>query len=336
MSPPAPASYPSLVQAADSIMLPLGASQTVPQSYEDLMANELGYDLSTPSNIVTTADYDPETGNYIVRTRVGEYDIATPFMLTPSQYNDWQFRKSMQRYYQQRNLAQVTEKEKQPFNILDMNFALGPLEKIFGPGGVQLKTQGSVQVAMGIKSNKTDNPALPLSARRKTYFDFDQKVQATINASVGDRMKFNMTYNTDATFDFDSKNLKLAYEGKEDDIVKSIEAGNVSMTTGSSLIRGSTALFGIKTKLQFGKLTATALVSQQNSESKSVNSRGGVQTTKFSVTADQYDQNRHFFLAQFFRENYDRFASKLPYVSSGVNITRIEVCVTNNISNFAQ
>ena len=166
MSPPAPSSYPSLVEQADSIMLPMGASLTVPQSYEDLMSDELGYDLSTPSNIVTTADYDPVSGNYIVRTRVGDYDIATPFMLTPTQYNNWQFRKSMQKYYQQRNLAQITEKEKQPFNILDMNFALGPLEKIFGPGGVQLKTQGTVQVAMGIKSNKTDNPALPLSARR--------------------------------------------------------------------------------------------------------------------------------------------------------------------------
>ena len=339
LSPPAPAVYPQpdrLVEAADSIMLPMGASRTVPESYEELMADELGYDLSSPSNIVTAAEYDPETGCYVVRTRVGDYDISTPFMLTPRQYNDWQFRRSMQEYYRERNLAQVTEKEKEPFNILDMNFALGPLEKIFGPGGVQLKTQGSVQVAMGIKSNKTDNPALPLSARRKTYFDFDQKIQATINASVGDRMKFNMTYNTDATFDFDSKNLKLAYEGKEDDIVKSIEAGNVSMTTGSSLIRGGTALFGIKTKLQFGKLTATALVSQQNSESKTVNSRGGVQTTKFSITADNYDQNRHFFLGHFFRDNYDRFASRLPYVSSGVNITRIEVWITNKNSNFSQ
>ncbi len=339
MPPPAPASYrpqSGLVAAADSIMLPLGSNTTVPENYEQLMADELGYDLSTPTNIVTTAEYDADTRCYIVRTRVGDYDIATPFMLTPEQYNNWQFRRSMQEYYRERNLAQVTDKEKEPFNILDMNFALGPLEKIFGPGGVQLKTQGSVQVAMGIKSNKTDNPALPLSSRRKTYFDFDQKVQATINASVGDRMKFNMTYNTDATFDFDSKNIKLAYEGKEDDIVKSIEAGNVSMTTGSSLIKGSTALFGIKTKLQFGKLTTTMLVSQQNSESKSVNSRGGVQTTKFSISADQYDQNRHFFLGHFFRDNYDRFASKLPYVSSGVNITRIEVWITNKNSSFAQ
>ena len=157
--------------------------------------------------------------------------------------------------------------------MLDMNFALGPLEKIFGPGGVKLKTTGSVQISMGVKSNKTDNPALSLTARRRTYFDFDQKIQANVNASVGDRMKFGLSYNTDATFDFDSKNITLAYEGKEDDIVKSIEAGNVSMTTGSSLIRGSAALFGIKSTLQFGKLTATALVSQQNSESRSVSTK---------------------------------------------------------------
>ncbi|MDE6134777.1 MAG: cell surface protein SprA, partial [Muribaculaceae bacterium] len=220
--------------------------------------------------------------------------------------------------------------------IFDMNFALGPLEKIFGPGGVSLRTQGTVQVAMGIKSNKTDNPALSLSARRKTYFDFDQKIQATIAAGVGDRMKFNMTYNTDATFDFDSKNIKLAYEGTEDDIVKNIEAGNVSMTTGSSLIRGSTALFGLKTKLQFGKLTATALVSQQNSESRTVNTRGGAQTTEFSINADEYDQHRQFFLAQYFRDNYDRFASRLPYVSSGVKITRIEVWITNKTGKYEQ
>ncbi|MCC8115215.1 MAG: cell surface protein SprA [Bacteroidales bacterium] len=333
---PAPAGYPSPqpLPPGDSIMLPFPVQQTVPQSYEELMADEMAYDLATPSNIKTEAEYDPETGYYIIRTRVGDFDIATPFMLSKSEYENWQLRQSLQQYYKERNLALVQDTEKEPFNVFDMNFALGPLEKIFGPGGVSLKTQGSVQVSMGVKSNKTDNPALSLSARRKTYFDFEQKIQATINASVGNRMKFNMTYNTDATFDFDSKNLKLSYEGEEDDIVKCIEAGNVSMTTGSSLIRGSTALFGIKSTLQFGKLTATALVSQQNSESQTVNSKGGVQTTDFSISADEYDANRHFFLAQFFRDNYDTFASKLPYVSSGVNITRIEVWVTNKSGKY--
>ncbi len=317
--------------------LPYPIKQAAPQTYEELLTpQETPIDLRQPKNIESHAEYDPLTRTYVIRTKVGDREIVTPFILSEKQYNDWQVRESMQDYYRQRNAEALEQSEKKPFNIFDMNFALGPLEKIFGPGGVQLKTQGSITINMGVKSNKTDNPSLSLDSRRKTYFDFDQKIQANITASVGDRMKFNMSYNTDATFDFDSKNIKLAYEGKEDDIVKNIEAGNVSMTTGSSLIKGSTALFGVKSKLQFGKFTATALVSQQNSESKTVNTKGGAQTTDFEVNADEYDQNRHYFLAHYFRDNYDKFASKLPYVSSGVNITRIEVWVTNKSGNYNQ
>lgn len=332
--PPMPPVTKPATSAKDSAGMLSPVKPTVPVSAEDFGEKEYAADLKNPSNLSTEAIYDPESRTYYIHTKIGNQDIVTPFRMSAEDYNKMTFRQGMQEYFKEKNSEIFEKKEKQPFNILDMNFALGPLEKVFGPGGVRLTTQGSVQLSMGIKSNKTDNPAISLRSRRKTYFDFDQKIQATIAASVGDKLKFNMTYNTDATFDFDSKNLKLNYEGKEDEIIKSIEAGNVSMTTGSSLIRGSTALFGFKTKLQFGKLTLTGLISQQNSESKTVTTQGGVQTTPFSIKADEYDANRHFFLAQYFYDNYDDFASKLPYVSSGINITRIEVWITNKSGNY--
>ena len=332
--PPPPTPYLDKTAIPDSVILPSPVQTTIPQGYEDYVGREFVADLRDPQNITTTAEYDPETGMYWIRTKLGDQEIVTPYMMTAQQYHEMVNRQEMYDYFQSKNSETFEKKSKEAFNIFDMNFALGPLEKIFGPGGVRLTTSGSIQVSMGVKSNKTDNPALSLKSRRKTFFDFDQKIQANINASVGDKLKFNMSYNTDATFDFDSKNLKLSYEGKEDEIIKSIEAGNVSMTTGSSLIRGGTALFGAKAKLQFGKLTLTGLVSQQNSESQTISTQGGVQSTKFSVKADNYDANRHFFLAQYFYDNYDQFASKLPHVSSGINITRIEVWVTNKQSNF--
>ncbi len=336
MTPPPPVPEKKEKKSeGDSIETRFKVRETVPSDYEGLKGGEYSLDLKTPANIKTEAEYDASTGCYVVRTKLGDREITTPFLLTADEYNNIELRKSMQRYYYEKNTETAEEKKKDPFNFLDMQFGLGPLDKVFGPGGVQLKTQGSVKINMGVKSNKTDNPALSMQARRKTYFDFDQQIQANINASIGDKMKFDMSYNTGATFDFDNKNLKLAYEGKEDEIIKNIEAGNVSMTTGSSLIRGSTSLFGVKTKLQFGKLTATALVSQQNGETKSVNTKGGSQTTNFYVTADSYDKNRHFFLAHWFRDNYDKFASTLPLVSSGVSITRIEVWVTNKRSDFS-
>ena len=134
---PGPAAPPPLPEI-DSIMLPSPVQQTVPQNYEELMGQQFAADLATPTNVKTVTEFDPSTGCYIIRTRVGDVDIATPFMLTEAQYNDWQLRKSMQRYYRERYSEQLRDgKEKKPFDILDMNFALGPLEKIFGPGGVR-------------------------------------------------------------------------------------------------------------------------------------------------------------------------------------------------------
>lgn len=319
---------------ADSTMR-FPVAKTVPENYEDI-GKEGAVDLRTPDNVKSDIEYDPATNSYVLRTRVGETEVSTPYMMTAEEYKDYTFRKSMEAFYREKNAFDPKAVEKNKFDFLDINFSLGPLEKVFGPGGVQLKTQGSVELNMGVKYNKIDNPALSVEARSKTYFDFDTKIQATINAKVGNKLAFNMNYNTDATFAFDSQNLKLQFQGEEDDIIKNIEAGNVSMTTGSSLIRGSTSLFGFKTTLQFGKLTATALVSQQQSESKSVSTSGGVQTTPFEFNADAYDENRHFFLAHYFRDNYDEFASKLPYVQSGITINRIEVWVTNKQGNYDQ
>lgn len=303
-------------------------------SYEELY-EESPLDLKDPRNLSSKFEYNPQNNSYILRTKVGDMEVSTPFMLNTNEYNAYSLRKSQEAYYRKKN-AEAFEQGDEEFNFLDMKFDIGALDKVFGPGGVSIKTQGSAEISFGIKTNKTDNPTLSTYARKKTFFDFDEKIQANVTAKVGDKMSFNMNYNTDATFDFDSQQLKLNYEGKEDEIIKSIEAGNVSMTTGSSLIRGGVSLFGIKTTMQFGKLTATALISQQESESKTINTAGGAQMTEFDFRADEYDENRHFFLAHFFRDNYDSYMSKLPFISSGITINRIEVWVTNKSGNYEE
>ena len=217
-----------------------------------------------------------------------------------------------------------------------MKFDIGPADKIFGPGGVQIRTQGSAEISMGFKTNKIDNPALTERMRKSTILDFDEKIQMNVNGKVGDKVNFNMNYNTESSFDFDQKLLKLNYKGKEDDIIKNIEIGNVSMPLNSSLISGSTALFGVKTDLQFGKLSISAVASQQQSQTQTVSSKGGAQTTDYEIGIDEYDENRHFFLGHYFRNNFENAMSKLPFVTSGVTITRVEVWVTNKRGNYDQ
>jgi cell surface protein SprA len=168
-------------------------------------------------------------------------------------------------------------------------------ETIFGNNTVDIRPQGSAEINFGLVSNRRDDPMLNTRQRRQTNFDFTEKIQMNVIAKIGDKIEFKVNYNTEATFDFENK-LKLKYEGKEDDIIQLIEAGDVNMPLSTSLIRGTESLFGIKTKLRFGRVTVTALYSQQKSESKNITVQGNAQQTKFKIRADEYEDNKHFFL----------------------------------------
>lgn len=323
-------------QENDSIvMAPLKVKPVGAQTYDELTAPQSSLDLQNPDNVTTTVEYDPISGGYVVRTRLGEVEIATPYLMSAEEYQQYSQQQAIGQYWQTK-ISEVEHDNERKFDITDMKFNIGPADKVFGPGGVQLKMQGSAELLFGFKHQYVDNPALTERSRNNNIFDFDEKIQLTINGKVGDKLNMNMSYNTEASFDFDQQNLKLNFKGQEDDIIQSLEAGNVSMNLNSNLIQGSSALFGIKADLKFGKLKVQALVSQQNSESQSVSSKGGAQTTNFEVNIDNYDENRHFFLSYYFRNQYEHAMQSLPYIASGVTINRIEVWVTNKRGNYDQ
>ena len=170
---------------------------------------------------------------------------------------------------------------------------------------------------------------MPIRNRKKTSIDFDEKINLNVNGKVGDKVNMNLNYNTDATFDYDAQNLKLKYDGKEDEIIKLVEAGNVSFPSNSSLIQGASSLFGLRTDMQFGKLKLQLVASQKKSTSKRVSSRGGKQLTTFEMDAANYEENKHFFLARYFHDHYDDGMRTLPNLATGVTINRVEVWVTN-------
>ena len=296
----------------------------------DERPEDYAFDLDDPENLQPeAADYDEKSGMYKVGSKLGDNYLSAPWLMTPEEYMEWTEAQSFARYFRTRNDSLFVRKGTEKFDFTDMHFDLGPAEKIFGPGGVQIKTQGSAELKFGYNYKFTDNPSLSERNRKTTSFEFDEKINLSMNAKVGDKMDFNVNYNTDATFDFDSKNLKLAYEGKEDEIVQLIEAGNISFPSNNSLVTGASTLFGIRTDLQFGKLNLQTVVSQKKSSSKTVSSKGGTQTTEYEIDAYNYDENRHFFLAHYFRDNYNTWCANLPTITSGVTITRVEIWVTN-------
>ena len=334
--PVTPEDAADMVTETDSaIWAPTQVKQLGIQNFGELTQPRSSMDLADPENVTTTVEYQPESGTYVIRTKIGDTDITTPYMLTQEEYNHYAERQLMHQYWQQK-IGEVEHNNEKKFDITDMKFNIGPADKVFGPGGVQLKMQGSAELLFGFKHQYIDNPSLTPRARNNNIFDFDEKIQASIQGKVGTKVNFNLSYNTEASFSFDATNLKLNYKGEEDDIIQSIEAGNVTMDLPSSLIRGSKALFGIKTNLKFGKFRIQALISQQNSQAQTVSSKGGAQMTKFDLSGDAYDENRHFFLSHFFRDHYEEAMQSVPYVASGVTINKIEVWITNKRGNYDQ
>ena len=327
-------SYGQTTTENDSIVR-FPVSKTIPQNKNDLIKNSPA-DLRDPENLTRTVEYDLHTGMYVIHTKIGDMELGTPVVLTPEEYRDYSFQQSMRAFYRQMNDENFKNHASGKINLTDLQFNIDAADKIFGPGGVRVTSQGSGEIKMGFKNSNTKNPSLPERSRNRTFFNFDTNVQLNMRASVGTKISFGLNYNTQASFDFDAQRIGLKYAGEEDEIIKNIEAGNVTLNTGNTLIRGGVSLFGIKTELQFGKLRVSALLAQQEGQSKTISTKGGAQTNNYEINIDQYDDNRHFFLSFFFRDNYDDALSKMPYIASAVTINRIEVWITNKRGNYNQ
>lgn len=288
--------------------------------------------LNDPANIQTGVTFVPDTGKgtYLVEQKLGNgLDYRPPMELTFEEYMYYDMKKSARDYWRQRVHADAQNQDRGSRDLIPpIKINSEAFDRIFGGGTIEIRPQGSAELIFGVNVNRTDNPALPERQRRVSTFDFDEKIQLNVVGKIGEKLKLTTNYNTESTFDFENQ-MKLEYTGFEDEIIRKIEAGNVNFGLNTSLITGSQSLFGLKTQLQFGRLSVTSVISQERGKKSEVNVTGGAQVSNFEVIGDNYEANRHFFLSQYFYNNYDIALSTLPVINSGVQITRMEVWVTN-------
>jgi len=289
--------------------------------------------LDNPANIKSSVTYDPEKNEYIIYEKVGTFNYRTPVHMSPEEFRKYEYSRAMRDYWESR----ITGDESGFRSNLIPQIEIGgaAFDKIFGSNTINIIPQGSAELIFGINISRTENPTLSEKLRTIPTFDFKEKIQMNVTGTIGDKMELGINYNTDAMFEFENR-TKLQYAGKDDEILKKIEAGDVTLPLTGTLITGSYSLFGLKTEMQFGKMTVTTVLSQQKGESSVIDVEGGAQLSEFEVYADEYEANRHFFLSQYFRDTYDESLKNLPIVSSGINIEKIEVWVTNKSSSFTE
>jgi len=289
-------------------------------------------ELQNPPSILSAYKYDPVTDRYIYTNSVDGFSIDYPIILTPKEYEDLVLKESRRDYFRKKMDAidgKKTGSEAAKKDLLPRYYINSSLfESIFGSNTIDVKPTGSVEMDLGIRYTKQDNPSFSPRNRSSLTFDFDQRISMSLMGKVGTRLEVNANYDTQSTFAFQNL-FKLAYTPSEDDIIQKVEVGNVSMPLNSTLIRGAQSLFGVKTQLQFGKTTVTGVFSEQKSQTKSIVAEGGGTVQNFDLYALDYDNDRHFFLSQYFRNKYDASLKGYPFIDSRVQVTRIEVWVTN-------
>jgi len=282
--------------------------------------------LKDPPAMVENVEYDPTTGMYIVTEKVGGIDVRPPMYMSYDDYLKYTEQQDMKNYWKDRANAVNLVEEKSLVPPVQIKNQI--LDRLFGGSKIEIKPQGNVEMTLGANIQKTANPNIPIRNRQTGGFNFDMNINMNVIGKIGDKLQLGIKYNTQSGFAFDNQ-VKIGYTGGKDDIIKSIEAGNVNLPLPTRLITGSQSLFGVKTVFQFGRLTWTSVVSQQQSKKQSITLQNGAQQQTFSVNSDQYEENKNFFLSQFFYNQYDEALAHLPKINSIVNITRIEVWVTN-------
>ena len=319
-------------QNADTLQLryPIPQDDGNPFNQEQ---NKSGFYFQDPSNITREVVYDPLTGQYTFYSKIGDFMYREPHTMSQDLYAKYQNEKAIKEYWKEKRESNNSNSGNGNQLIPTIYVGGKAFDKIFGSNTIDIKLQGSADVTFGIKNQKRNDPSKPVDLQSVTNFDFDESIQLSAAAKIGDKIEFKLNYNTESQFTFDNK-FTLKYEGDEDDIIQLIEAGNVSMPLKSSLITGTQSLFGIKTKLQFGKTTVTSVISYQESETQNITVSGGSLSNEYEIECLDYEENRHFFLSQYFRDNYENALKDLPLVTSDININKIEVWVTNTTSNY--
>lgn len=286
--------------------------------------------LSDPTNIITSIEYDEKNNEYILIKKIGDLVIERR-VLSFAEYQDYDLDKMINSYWKNRSASSKMTASHE--GVLDnlipqMRVNSELFETIFGGQTIDIRHAGSAELRFAIVNNNRADLSIQENQRSVTRFDFEENIQLNVTAKIGEAINFGLNYNTDATFSFENE-FKLKYEGKEDNIIQAIEAGNISFPLPTALIQGSQTLFGVKTKLKFGKLFVDAVFSEQKSESSSVTVEGGAQMREFNFKADDYEANKHYFVSQYFYENYNNAMASLPLINSNVNIIKIEVWRTN-------
>ncbi|HNS72660.1 MAG TPA: cell surface protein SprA, partial [bacterium] len=202
-------------------------------------------------------------------------------------------------------------------------------QKIFGSGTVGLDVTGDISIKGGLRHEKHSEVKTALNQSPDTNFKMEQTQRFKVQGHIGDKVTIGVDQDSDRTFDFENS-LKLKYQGYDDEIIQTIEAGNIALSLpGTRYVTfggQSAGLFGIKTAMRMGNLSLTAIASQEKGEKKQLSLKGGASEGVKEIQDYDYLEGYYYFIDDFYRKQFPvRGPNGEFLVDPNRRISRIEV-----------
>ncbi len=264
------------------------------------------------------------TGNFvIIKDILANNEIRTSVVLPIDDYikyrleynnrNLWE--QLIRRYEGKLKVDDELKNFMSSFTNLDIPLPDIGILSIFGRPGIKLRINGAVDIRAAFRNEEMGGITNNIYGKSRNEPDFKQQVQINVDGTVGDKLKISADWNTERSFEYENR-LKIKYTGYEDEIVQSVEAGNVAMG-GSGLVSGSEALFGIKADFKLGPLSLSTIASQKKGETQEKSISGGGQARDFTVKLTEYSTN-HYFIDTIYASQLPQYNMFYKYFSKPV------------------
>ena len=306
--------------------------------------------LGLPPTIQSAHSYNASSGNIIFRKQIDSTtDYLFPRPMTLKEYLQKDMDRQIQIYFHNHSLGKSDEGGKSVLDSLtnlvsgDLASMMSSLSAASSFSGsladsldLKIRATGYVEIPFAYKWFYTENPSVSETQRSSGAFDFSPDMNVNVDASLGKLLKIKFDY-SNLSLSSLANQIKLSYNGNEDEIIKNFELGNISYDVPNQLIQGSSNLKGVKATLQFGKLYISPVFAIKQGSSSSVSSEGGAQIQKFTINASDYEAKKHYFLSHYFRERFNRFLENPAVLQTeGVRVLRVEVWLTNLSADYSK
>ncbi len=302
------------------------------------------FDIKSKKDIFKV-EMDSSAQYISVRRSLDDTDFFLPAVVDVNSYIDMRTHDDIVNAWRQLNINKLSKSQKKssgafeldiPFRIKNKTFT-----RIFGSDRIGLRVTGNISFDLSGRAEERSGSAVSALESQNTFSPrFKQTQQFTIEGKIGDKVTVSVDQNSEATTDIENT-LKLRYKGDEDEIIQSIEAGNISLSLPSTkyvMFGGSNkGLFGLKAAAKIGNLNITGIASLEKGQQQELEISGSATESKSTIKDIDFIKNRYFFIDSLYRDQFPKgYSEDLQKfdVIHGKEILQLDVFMSARIGDL--